>query len=484
MRSFVVLLLTSLFAVVVHVEAASAAPAKVALVIGNAKYPDNDLPMSDATNDAQDVADELRRDGFVVERGMDLTGDAMRQALSRFYAKIEPGSVALLFFDGFGIQSARQTYLLPVDAQIWVEADVVRDGFNLESVLSEMNARGASVKVALVEAARRNPFERRFRRYSAGLAPAVTPNNSLVLYSAALGSVISSVRADHGLFVTELLREIRAPGTSAEQALRNTQAGVISATRGEQVPWLSSSLTTEFAFIGSAPTAPATPKPAATTTPAISQSQTPTPTPTPMASATPTPLSSATVAPPPTPACIPATAPPAPTANELANDPRIKEYSRRIEQDRGDRASYYKRGQLYAIKRAYAPAVQDFDRAILLDVQDAEAYNNRCWTRAASGDLLNALRDCDKALQLKPDLADALDSRGLVNLKFGRYGEAISDYSASLARNPQSVSSLFGRGLALKFSGRDGTADLDQAKSQDHTIAREFASYGVTECAP
>ena len=42
----------------------------------------------------------------------------------------------------------------------------------------------------LIEAARRNPFERRFRRYSAGLAPAVTPNNTLVLYSSALGSVV------------------------------------------------------------------------------------------------------------------------------------------------------------------------------------------------------------------------------------------------------------------------------------------------------
>jgi tetratricopeptide (TPR) repeat protein len=494
MRLFAVLLLTSLFMAVVYIDAARAAPAKLALVIGNAKYPDNDLPMSDATNDAQDVADELRRDGFDVERGLNLTGDAMRQALSRFYAKIQPGSVALLFFDGFGVQSARQTFLLPVDAQIWVEADVTRDGFNLETILSEMNARGATVKIALLEAARRNPFERRFRRYSAGLAPAVTPNNTLVLYSAALGSVIGSVRIDHGLFVTELLREIRAPGTSAEQALRNTQTGVISATRGEQVPWLSSSLTTEFSFVGGAPTpvptltARPTPTASATVTPSATLTPTPTPmasaTPTPVAKATPTPSASATSAPKTTPACVPATPPPSPTAAELANDPHIKEYTRRIEKDRDDRAAYYKRGQLYAIKRAYAPAVQDFDRAILLDVQDAEAYNNRCWTRAASGDLLNALRDCDKALQIKPDLADALDSRGLVNLKFGRYAEAISDYSASLARNPQSVSSLFGRGLALKFSGRDGTADLDQAMSQDHTIASEFAGYGVNECTP
>src|SRR6202043_3298481 len=204
---------------------------------GNSKYPDSDVILKDAANDTQDIADELRHDRFDVEIGVNLTGDAMRGALNRLDGKIGEGSASLIFFDGFGIQSGRQTYLIPVDAQIWVEADVLRDGFDFEAILSEMNNRGASVKIALLDAARRNPFERRFRRYSAGLAPAVTPNNTLVLYSTALGSVISSAKSDHSVFVTELLREIRAPGTTAEQAFRNTQAGVVAATRGEQVPW-------------------------------------------------------------------------------------------------------------------------------------------------------------------------------------------------------------------------------------------------------
>src|SRR4029079_8331350 len=55
MRLLAVLLLTTLFAAVVHVDAAPAAAAKLALVIGNAKYPDNDIPMNDSANDAQDV---------------------------------------------------------------------------------------------------------------------------------------------------------------------------------------------------------------------------------------------------------------------------------------------------------------------------------------------------------------------------------------------------------------------------------------------
>jgi len=470
MRVICVLLLTCLAAICGPRDAFAASSSKVALVIGNAKYPDNDTVMNEVTNDTQDLADELKRDGFDVERGLNLSGDAMRQALDRFYAKISQGGVALIFFGGFGVQSARQTYLLPVDAQIWAETDVVHDGFNLETILGEMNTRGASVKIAIIDAARRNPFERRFRRYSAGLAPAVTPNNTLAIYSTALGSVIPDAKSDHSVFVTELLREIRAPGTTAEQAFRNTQAGVVAATRGEQVPWLSSSMTSDFSFFGGPGSQ--------VQSGGLSGTGSPT------GGGTGTSSGSGTGNTTMIPTCEASSTPPVPSADELAGDAAISEYSRRIRQDRSDRIAYYKRGQLYAIKGAYALSVSDFDQAIRLNVRDAEAYNNRCWTRAATGDLNNALVDCNEALRLKPDLYDALDSRGLVYLKLGRYADAIRDYNDSLARNPRSVSSLFGRGLAEKRSGDDGSADIKQAKDMDHTIASEFAGYGVNECAP
>ena len=318
-----------------------------------------------------------------------------------------------------------------------------------------MNNRGAAVKIALIDASRRNPFERRFRRYSAGLAPAVTPSNTLVLYSTALGSVVSNSRNDHSLFVTELLRELRVPGINAEQILRNTQAGVVSASRGEQVPWLSSSLTTEFSFAG-----PLDPRSDTTIDKGAAKIGT---------------------------AKLPCEAPqpyPPPNADELAKDAKIDEMSRRIAADRSDKIAFYKRGQLYAIKRAFALAAKDFDETIRLDPRDAEAYNNRCWIRAAVGDLRQALGDCNEALRLKPDLFDALDSRGLVNLKLGNNVDAISDYSASLQINPRSVSSLFGRGIAMKRSGGNGSFDLALAKSMDQGIGREFAGYGINECSP
>src|SRR3981189_3793981 len=89
---------------------------RFALVIGNAKYPDAEAPLKEPINDAREIADELKRDGFSVEVGENLTGEAMRRAFERFYGKVKPGSVALIFFSGFGVQSSRQSYMIPVAA--------------------------------------------------------------------------------------------------------------------------------------------------------------------------------------------------------------------------------------------------------------------------------------------------------------------------------------------------------------------------------
>src|SRR5215831_2449535 len=294
MRTRLALLLTLIFSVT-STAPSFAAGDRYALVIGNAKYPDADAPLKEPINDARDLADELKRDGFAVEIGENLTGDGMRRAFDRLYGKIKPGSVALLFFSGFGIQSARQSYMIPVDAQIWTESDVRRDGFSLETVLGELNTRGAGVKIALVDASRRNPFERRFRSFSAGLTPVIAPNGTLVMYSAALSSVISDNGGDHSLFVQELLKEIRVPDLMAEETLNRTRVGVTRASRGEQVPWISSSLAEDFSFSAGGGNRP----PATGTVATLPPPSPPPPTPRPAGNPPPLPPPTADASPPP-----------------------------------------------------------------------------------------------------------------------------------------------------------------------------------------
>ena len=481
MKIRLALLLALIFSVA-SVAPSLAAGERYALVIGNAKYPDAEAPLKEPINDARDVADELKRDGFNVDIGENLTGEQMRRAFERLYGKIKPGSVALIFFSGFGVQSSRQSYMIPVDAQIWTEADVRRDGFSLETVLGEINSRGAGVKIALVDASRRNPFERRFRSFSAGLAPVIAPNGTLVMYSAALSSVVSDSGSDHSLFVKELLKEIRTPDLMAEETLNRTRVGVTRASRTEQVPWISSSLAEDFSFIpsGSGPR-PSSPPPPAVAAPAP---------PPPPAAPTPAPKVAAP-APPPTPprveAAIPPPAPPAkpvdsvPAAPSLADDPTIKSLTAKLIENPDDAAALYRRGQVYASKGAYELAIKDFNNSLRLNPKDVEAYNNRCWARTVIGDLQAALKDCNEALRLRPNFVDALDSRGLVNLKSGQTKNAIADFDAALKINPRLTSSLYGRGLAKKRNGSiaEGDLDINNAKAMDPNIAKEYADYGV-----
>ncbi len=480
-------LLLSLIFSVASVAPSFAAGERYALVIGNAKYPDAEAPLKEPINDARDIADELKRDGFNVDIGENLTGEQMRRAFERLYGKIKPGSVALIFFSGFGVQSSRQSYMIPVDAQIWTEADVRRDGFSLEAVLGEINSRGAGVKIALIDASRRNPFERRFRSFSAGLAPVIAPNGTLVMYSAALSSVISDNGSDRSLFVRELLKEIRTPDLMAEETLNRTRVGVTRASRSEQVPWISSSLAEDFSFIpsgaGPRPASPTPPPPA----PVAAAPAAPAPAPPPPAA----PQIAAPAPPPPPPrpveAAIPPPPPPAkpvessPAVVALADDPTIKNLTAKLNDNPDDAAALYRRGQVYASKGAYELAIKDFNNSLRLNPKDVEAYNNRCWARTVIGDLQAALKDCNEALRLRPNFVDALDSRGLVNLKSGQTKNAIADFDAALRINPRLTSSLYGRGLAKKRNGSvaEGDLDINNAKAMDPNIVKEFADYGV-----
>ena len=63
---------------------------RVALVIGNASYPDAEAPLRDPVNNARALAAELRRSGFAVDVGENLTKEAMREPLIASIARSIP----------------------------------------------------------------------------------------------------------------------------------------------------------------------------------------------------------------------------------------------------------------------------------------------------------------------------------------------------------------------------------------------------------
>src|SRR5207342_1323021 len=112
------------------------------------------------------------------------------------------------------------------DSQIWNETDIRRDGTNLESIMEEISGQGAAVKLAIIDASRRNTYERHFRPSAAGLAAINVPKDSLVIYSVGLGQALNDTAGEQSLFMSELLKELRSPGVSAEEVFARTRIGV------------------------------------------------------------------------------------------------------------------------------------------------------------------------------------------------------------------------------------------------------------------
>src|ERR1700716_4002023 len=229
---------------------------RLALVIGNGHYPDANAPLSQPINDARALTSALRGNGFDVDVVEDASKDDMHRAIGRLKSKIKPDSVVMLFFGGYGVQVGRESYMIPVDAAIWKESDVRRDGLSIEAVLEVMKEKGARAKLVVVDASRRNPYERRFRAFSHGLAPIDAPDNALILSSATPGKVADDSKGQHSVLMAELLGNLNAKETDketdkpagVETVFNKTRAAISRASDGEQVPSVSSSLLEDVRF--------------------------------------------------------------------------------------------------------------------------------------------------------------------------------------------------------------------------------------------
>jgi uncharacterized caspase-like protein len=235
-------------AIATEQDDAARKPSRLALVIGNGNYPDASEPLAQPINDARGLTAALRQNGFDVDVVEDASKDDMARAVERIKSRIRKDSVVMLFFGGYGIQVGRESYMIPVDAAIWKESDVRRNAISVESVLEMMKASGARAKLVVIDASRRNPYERRFRTFSHGLAPINAPDNALILSSATPGQVADDGQGQYSVLMSELLANLNAQGAGAETVFNKTRVAISRASVGEQVPSVSSSLSEDVRF--------------------------------------------------------------------------------------------------------------------------------------------------------------------------------------------------------------------------------------------
>lgn len=231
---------------------------RVALVIGNARY--SGSPLKNPVNDARAMARSLRELGFDVIEKIDAGQKDINRAITQFRQKITSDSVALFYYAGHGMQVRGNNYLIPVDANISTEATIGTEAVNMDTVLQQLNEAGSRVNIVILDACRNNPYERRFRGTSGGLASMDAPKGTLIAYATAPGKVAMDGEGSNGLYTSELLKALRKPGLQVEEVFKQVRIQVTQASGDSQTPWESSSLTGQFYF--TTPPALVTPAPA------------------------------------------------------------------------------------------------------------------------------------------------------------------------------------------------------------------------------
>lgn len=221
---------------------------RVALIIGNTRYPDS--PLKNPANDAKAIAGELRKVGFKANLQLDVGRVALIQAIQNFGADLAKSKgVGLFYYAGHGAQLGWRNYLIPVDADIQKLEDIPAKTVDLNTLLGGLTKAENAMNVIILDACRDNPFGTRVPIEQKGLSQFDAPPGSLIAYATAPGNTAGDGEGDYGLYTESLLREIRVPEAKIEDVLKRVRLAVRRRSQGQQIPWESTSLEEDFYFL-------------------------------------------------------------------------------------------------------------------------------------------------------------------------------------------------------------------------------------------
>jgi tetratricopeptide (TPR) repeat protein len=226
---------------------------RYALVIGNSNYNKEIGTLKNPVNDATDIATELRKSDFEVQLLTNATYIQLREAMRKFQERLSSGpkdqTVGLFYYAGHGVQYQDENYLVPIDANVKYEDDIVRMCFPVQRmVLNNMENTNSRMNIIILDACRNNPFPATNRSVGGGLAEMKRARGSFIAYATAPGSVASDGVGRNGLYTQELLKALRKSGLTIEQVFKDVRMNVLKLSGERQYTWDSSNIIGEFYF--------------------------------------------------------------------------------------------------------------------------------------------------------------------------------------------------------------------------------------------
>lgn len=241
------------------------AATRTALVIGNSAYRHTD-PLRNPKADAAEMAVTLRRLGFTVFEGIDLTKAGMDDLIKNFASALETSEAGLFYYAGHGLQVNDRNFLVPIDAELKSPAALEFEMVRLDQIQTIME-RLTQTNILFMDACRNNPLARNLAKamgtrsiaIGSGFAPAESGAGTLIAYATQPGSVALDGEGEHSPFSAALLKFVGERGDDLSSILINVRNDVMKATYGKQIPWEHSALSRRFYFTAPVEAAAASP---------------------------------------------------------------------------------------------------------------------------------------------------------------------------------------------------------------------------------
>jgi len=216
--------------------------------MGNSAYK-NVARLANPANDAALVGGMFKKAGFdTVDVKLDLNVAEMRKTLREFGAKVRDADVAVVYYAGHGIELDGTNYLIPTDATLETDSDVLDETIALDRALFAVEP-AKQLRLVILDACRDNPFAKTMKRTIAsraigrGLAKVEpTSPNTMIAFAAKAGSTASDGDTKNSPFATALVERLPTPGLDLGKAFRFVRDDVLKTTGYKQEPYVYGSL--------------------------------------------------------------------------------------------------------------------------------------------------------------------------------------------------------------------------------------------------
>jgi uncharacterized caspase-like protein len=227
---------------------AAFAEKRMALVIGNSAY-QKVAKLPNPANDAGIVAAMFKSAGFdLVETRLNVPASELRKTLREFGNKSRDADIAVVYYAGHGIELDGTNYLIPIDAALETDADVLDETIPLDRVLFAVEP-AKQLRLIILDACRDNPFSKAMKRTMAsravgrGLAKIEpTSPNTMIAFAAKAGSTASDGDTKNSPYAIALVEHLPKPGLDLRRAFGFVRDDVLKTTGNKQEPYVYGSL--------------------------------------------------------------------------------------------------------------------------------------------------------------------------------------------------------------------------------------------------